>query len=293
MKWKTFLDLGWNKKTKVFWKENDMKKKKEKELLMQEILEGYLGEVSEVPAEENFFGEEKFEEEEPFEKEEEKLENGKEELFKAAEVFAKAFEKKPEEILEIFGKGLEFDGISEELGKAKNDSEVFEKLAQIRGISKDEMKEEILWALEKAVLEKSIAEIMAANPGMNRENAKELATFRLEVNKAKKEEQDDGSEAMLSELENFLARHSGEGIEKLDNGIVEEWERGIPLETAFEKFRLGKEKEELLKEVEKMKKEQTREAQKNYAREHSTGSATSAAGISGLDEFVEGLFKEY
>ena len=49
-----------------------MKKKKEKGLLMQEILEGYLDDVKEVPAEENFFGEENFAgEEEPFEHEEE------------------------------------------------------------------------------------------------------------------------------------------------------------------------------------------------------------------------------
>ena len=66
------------------------------------------------------------------------------------------------------------------------DSEIFEKLAEIRGISKDEMKDEILWALEKAVFEKSIGEIMAANPGMNRETAKELALFRLELKKEKK-----------------------------------------------------------------------------------------------------------
>ena len=271
-----------------------MKKKKEKGLLMQEILEGYLDDVKEVPAEENFFGEENFAgEEEPFEHEEE-ISEQEEKIREAAEIFGKVFGKEPEEILEIYEKGLESDEKLKDFDEAKSDSEVFEKLAEIRGISKDEMKDEILWALEKAVFEKSIGEIMVANPGMNRETAKELVVFRNEVEKArKKEPEDDGSEAMLSELENFLAKHSGEGIEKLDNSVVAEWEGGIPLETAFEKFRLGKEKEELLAEVEKMKKEQIREAQKIYAREHSTGSATSAAGVSGFDEFIEGLFKEY
>ena len=37
--------------------------------------------------------------------------------------------------------------------KKNEDSEIFEKLAQIRGISKEEMKNEILWALEKAETE--------------------------------------------------------------------------------------------------------------------------------------------
>ena len=184
--------------------------------------------------------------------------------------------------------------LSEKLGKAKGDSEIFEKLAEMRGISKEEMKEEILWALEKATTEKAVNEIMAANPGMNRETAKELALFRLELKKEKKTEpEEDRNEAMLSELEKFLAKHSGEGIEKLPNETVEEWEKGIPLETAFEKNRLFKENEKLFAEIEKMKNEKIKDAQKIYAKEHAPGSGTSAAGVSGFDEFVEGLFKEY
>ena len=65
--------------------------------------------------------------------------------------------------------------------KKKEDSEIFEKLAQIRGISKEEMKNEILWALEKAETEKAVQEILEGNPGMNRETAKELAKFRKEA----------------------------------------------------------------------------------------------------------------
>ena len=105
------------------------------------------------------------------------------------------------------------------------------------------------------VTEKAIGEIMAANPGMNRETAKELANFRLELKKMKAEKpEEDRNEAMLSELENFLSKHSGEGIEKISNGVLEEWEGGIPLETAFEKHRLFKENEKLFAEIEKMKK---------------------------------------
>ena len=98
---------------------------------------------------------------------------------------------------------------------------------------------------------------------------------------------------MLSELEKFLAKHSGEGIENLPSETVEEWEGGIPLETAFEKNRLFKENEKLFAEIEKMKNEKIKDAQKIYAKEHAPGSGTSAAGVSGFDEFVEGLFKDY
>lgn len=244
---------------------------------------------------ENLFGKEDFEHgEEPFEHEKPEGEHEKSEIEKALFVFAKAIGKEPEKIAEILKKGEEFDELSEKLGKAKGDSEIFEKLAEIRGISKEEMKDEILWALEKAVFEKEVLGIIEANPGMNRKTAEELANFRLEVKKAEqKEPEEKASEAMLFELENFLSKHSGEGIEKLSCGVIEEWEGGIPLETAFEKFRLFKEKEKLLAEVEKLKSEQEKEARKIYAKEHSTGSATSAVGVTGLDEFVAGLFKEY
>ena len=97
----------------------------------------------------------------------------------------------------------------------------------------------------------------------------------------------------LFELEKFLAKHSGEGIEKLPNETVEEWEKGIPLETAFEKYRAIEEKKKLFEEVEKLRSEKTKEEQKKHAKEFGPGSAVSAAGIFGIDEFAEGLFKEY
>ncbi len=269
-----------------------MKKEKDEELFLEELLGENVHEKEEIP--EDFFGEELEHEKEPFEHEEMTDEHEKEALEKAVFELSKVLGKKPEEVSEILKKGEEFDELSEKFGKTKGDSEVFEKLAEIRGISKDEMKEEILWALEKATMEKTVNEIMAANPGMNRETAKELAAFRLELKKAEKSApEEDRNEAMLSELEKFLAKHSGEGIEKLSNETIEEWEGGIPLEAAFEKNRLFKENEKLFAEIEKMKNEKIKEAQKIYAKEHAPGSGTSAADVSGLDEFVEGLFKEY
>ncbi len=265
----------------------------EKELFLKELFEENAFE--DPVFKEEIFAEGEFEHgEEPFEHEEKDEHEENLAYEEALFSFAKAVGKKPEEISEIMRKGNEFDELSEKFGETKGDSEIFEKLAEIRGISKEEMKNEILWALEKATVEKMAGEIMAENPGMNRETARELANFRLEMNKAKDiVPEEEASEAMLLELENFLAKHSGEGIEKLSGNVVEEWEGGIPLETAFEKYRLFKENEELLEEIEKLKNEKMKEAQKIYAKEHSTGSATSAAGIFGADEFAAGLFKEY
>ena len=269
-----------------------MKKEKDEDVFVKELIGENLPEKEEVL--ENFFGEEPEHGEEPFEHEGDNNEHKNEALEKAVFELSKVLGKKPGEVLEILKKGEEFEKRSKEFEKARGDSEIFEKLAEMRGISGEEMKEEILWALEKATMEKAVNEIMAANPGMNRETARELASFRLEVKKAEKEKPEaDRNEAMLSELEKFLAKHSGEGIEKLPNETIEEWEGGIPLETAFEKNRLFNENAKLFAEIEKMKNEKIKEAQKIYAREHAPGSGTSAAGVSGLDEFVEGLFKEY
>lgn len=265
-----------------------MKREKDEEIFIKELLGETVPE--EKPAEdENFFSEEDFEHgEEIFEHEE------KEALKAAFFAFAKAAGKEPEEIAEILKKGSQFDELSEKFGKTKSDSEIFEKLAGIREISKEEMKEEILWALEKATTEKMVSEIMEANPGMNRKTAKELANFRLELKKGEnKTEETDRNEAMLSELEKFLLKHSGEGIEKFPGGVVADWESGIPLETAFEKHRLFSENEKLFSEIEKLKNEKAKENHRNYAREHSPGSAATAAGKAAIDEFVEGLFKEY
>lgn len=254
-------------------KEKIMKKKKEKGILMQELLDGYDENLKEIPAEENYFSIGDFEHGEEFPEHEdendEHAENSEE-------------------------RGKELEKLRRELIKAEKDSEVLEKLAEIRGISKEEMRDEILWAIGKAAEEKMVFEIMAENPGMNRETARELARFRLEVKKAEKNiPEKSAGEAMLLELEKFLSAHSGEGIKSLDNEIVSEWEGGIPLETAFEKFRLSAENARLLLELEELQKEKEAQALKNYAREHSPGSARSAAGIPGFDEFVEGLFKEY
>lgn len=265
-----------------------MKKDNEEELFVKELLDA-VSENEAAPNEDELF------ENEELEHEDQNLEHGyDEELEHAIFDFAKVLGKSSDEIKKLLKKGEEFDSLSKKFGESKGDTEIFEKLAKLRGISKDEMKNEILWALEKATFEKSIGEIMEANPGMNRETANELANFRLNLKKSEKNpEKQDKNKEMLEELENFLSTHSGERIEKLAQKVVEEWEGGIPLETAFEKNRLFKENERLFSEIEKMKNEKIKESQKNYAREHSPGSANSAAGILSRDEFIEELFKEY
>ena len=90
-----------------------------------------------------------------------------------------------------------------------------------------------------------------------------------------------------------MAAHSAEGLGKINNGIVEEWENGVPLEKAYRTYVLENEKQKLLEEIEELKNYKTKDGQKFYAAEHSAGSARSSVKGAKIDEFIEGLFKEY
>lgn len=292
--------------------DKNLKKEIEKEILA-ELLGGMPMEKGAEIEDSALFGEGNLEREEEFEHRLEFenpagenehgdydfLEHGKKFFAPKAviESFAAATGRKPEEIIRIYENGCRFEKVLKELEEAKKDSEIFEKLAEMRGLSKEEMKAEIFGALEKAKLDGIIEKLMAENPGMNSETAGELAKFRLEAEKPKKAEKRENRtekiEAMLREMEVFSARHRGEGIESLENSVIEEWEKGNSLEKAFENFRFGKEKERLLAEMEQMKLEKEKLERKEYLKKHSPGSAVSASGNTVIDAFVEGLFREY
>ena len=285
------------------------KEKKELEkAVFEKLFEEKSLEKAEEKADTEFFGEEDFEGKEDLEHEEAKEENPEhgDYLFnehgmdfsadkKAVEAFAKAVGRRPEEVIRIYENGCRYEKVFEELLEARKDSESFEKLAKLRGLSKEKMKAEIFGAIEKAKTEKIVEKLMEENPGMNRETAVELAKFRINAKKpeAKEKEADmtEKLEAMLREMEIFASRHRD--IENLDNEVIEEWEKGVPLEKAFLNFYAEAEKKKLIDEIEKMKLEKEKNERKAYMKEHSPGSATSAAGTAVKDAFIEGLFKEY
>ena len=285
------------------------KEKKELEkAVFEKLFEEKSLEKAEEKADTEFFGEEDFEGKEDLEHEEAKEENPEhgDYLFnehgmdfsadkKAVEAFAKAVGRRPEEVIRIYENGCRYEKVFEELLEARKDSESFEKLAKLRGLSKEKMKAEIFGAIEKAKTEKIVEKLMEENPGMNRETAVELAKFRINAKKpeAKEKEEDmtEKLEAMLREMEIFASRHRD--IENLDNEVIEEWEKGVPLEKAFLNFYAEAEKKKLIDEIEKMKLEKEKNERKAYMNEHSPGSATSAAGTAVKDAFIEGLFKEY
>lgn len=216
----------------------------------------------------------------------------------AVEAFAKAVGRDAASIIDIYQKGCNYDKLNEKLAEALKDSETLEKIAQFRGLEKKALSTELLTAIENDTLNRAVAKVKAENPGIGEEAAKELAQFRLNAQKPKAEEKKEEKEnseettARLREVEIFQAKHPELGT--LPNEVIEIWEKsGISLEKAFEGFLNKMRVSELEKKIAEMERENKLKDQKKYAREHNPGSAATNAGPEAIDEFVEGLFKEY
>lgn len=217
----------------------------------------------------------------------------------AVEAFAKAVGRSSESLIDVYQKGCNYDKLKAQLDEAKKDGEIFEKLGAVRGITAQQAKEELLANVERIPVEEMVKQILGENPGMNKETAKELARFRIEQQKPKAEAgkiEEEGSseetEGRLREIEMFQAKHPE--LLELPNEVIEIWkESGISLEKAYEGFVDKIKISELEKKIAELEKGNKLKEQKDYAAGHSPGSATTAAGKPAVDEFVEGLFKEY
>ena len=217
----------------------------------------------------------------------------------AAESLATALGISSAQLIDIYQKGCAFDTQKAKLEAAQNDTAVIEALAGMRGMKADDLRAEINSQIAKIPLDKALEQVKAEHPGIPESAAAELAKLRVEAGKPKAEEpkqQEKNTEedaARLREVDMFIARHRAEGIDTLPNEVIEAWKKtNISLEEAFGNFKLKTRNEELEKEIAALKKEKAKDDQKEYAKEHSSGSSSSAAGKF-RDEFVEGLFAEY
>ena len=216
---------------------------------------------------------------------------------KAAESLATALGLTPEKLIEVYQKGCGFDAQKARLEAAQKDTEMLNKLAGIRNVKPEELRNDILSQLEKIPYDNALEQIKRENPELPEKIAEELAKYRVAAEKPKAEptkepvEENEETSARLREVEMFEANHPELG--KLPNEVVAKWEKsGISLEEAYENFRIKTEKAELEKELAEMKKEKAEAEQKKYAKEHSPGSGKTGAGVV-LDEFAAGLFAEY
>lgn len=220
----------------------------------------------------------------------------------AAEGFAKALGIGVDKLIDIYQKGCAFDTQKEKLEAAKGDAAVIEKLAQLRGITANDLRNEISAQIEKIPLDNAVKQIKAEFPGIPESAAQELAKARIGKEEEKPSSQEPETDekvteekaARLREVQLFVANHAAEGITDLPNEVIDIWEKsGISLEKAYESFKNSEKVKELEKKIAAFEKEKAMEKQKNYAKEHSSGSASSAAGQQKMDEFIEGLFKTY
>ena len=214
---------------------------------------------------------------------------------KAAESLAEALGISPAQLIDIYQKGCAFDSQKAKLEAAQKDGAVINELARLRGITADDLRAEINAQIEQIPLDQALAQIKAEHPGIPDGAAAELAKLRIEAQKPKAEEPkaEENTEedaARLREVDMFISRHAAEGITALPNEVIEAWKKtNISLEEAFQNFKVKARNEELEKEIAELKKEKAKDEQRTYAKEHSPGSSSSAAGKV-ADEFVEALF---
>ena len=217
----------------------------------------------------------------------------------AAEGFANALGITTDKLIEIYQKGVAFDAQETELNTAKNDTALIANIAKLRGLSTEDFRAELGKQLEDIPFNKALNEIKNQFQGIDENAAKELAKARTAEKEQKepeetKETNTEEKAARLREVEMFRAKHASEGIEMLPNEVIDIWEKtNIPLEEAYKNFQNAEKIKELEKEIAAFKKEKAEAEQRAYAKEHSTGSAATAAGQQKFDEFVEGLFKTY
>lgn len=215
----------------------------------------------------------------------------------AVEAFAKAVGRDVTSLIDVYQKGCNYDKLNDKLSEALKYSEAFDKLAVFQNKEKEALREEILATLEQTKINAAVAKIKQENPGINDAAAKELANFRLAEQKPKAEapKEEKNSEeisARLREVEIFEAKHPE--LPSLPNEVIELWEKsGISLESAFEGFQNKNKVAELEKKIAEMELKQKKDEQKALARETSPGSASSAAGVTGKDPFLEAFGGDY
>ena len=217
----------------------------------------------------------------------------------AVEGLAGALGITADKLIEIYQKGTSFDAQEAALNAARSDTELIENIAKLRGLEAKDFRAELMGQIKEIPFKKALEEIKNQFPGIDENAAKELAKARTAEKEQKpaepaKETNTEEKAARLREVEMFKAKHAAEGIEMLPNEVIEIWEKsGISLEEAYQSFKNAEKINALEKEIAALKKEKAEAEQKAYAKEHSTGSATTSAGTQKFDEFAEGLFKTY
>lgn len=228
----------------------------------------------------------------------------------ALESLAGAVGRSGEEFVDLYQKGCGFDALNDRYQEAKKDSELIESLAKIRGLDPAAFRAEIARTAERIPVENFKRNIKAQNPNITDEEAERWALSEVENQRnrekdseeARAREQEQGraaretedAENKLREIKIFQAAHKELGPDaEIDDSVVEAFQRGVPLEDAYQNFLLKKQNEELAAKLAAAEKQNTQAKQSQYNRETSPGSAASAAGAREEDPFVEGLFETW
>lgn len=203
---------------------------------------------------------------------------------RALSAFAGAVGKKPEEVIELYQKGCGFDGVSQRLSAAKEDSDLISACAHFAGLSENAVRERLSEILDKAPVAKRQAEILTQNPGLSEEDAERFALAEVGQENARREK----ISGKIREIDAFMERHPA--VSTVPEPVRTAFENGTPLEDAYENWMLRQQVEALKQELFEAETGKAKADRADYARTHSAGSAKSAVGTEGRDLFLEGLF---
>lgn len=202
--------------------------------------------------------------------------------------FAEAVGKKPEEVIDLYQKGCGFESLNRRLEASQKDSALIESYRASRDLSEEDARAELSELCRRLPLRKRAAELKEQSPGLSDAEAERIASLERESADRENRAQDRFREEKAREIESFSAAHPE--ITSLSNEIVEAFDSGVPLEEAYRSWALQKQVETLQKELCEAKLGKTKAEQIGYAKQHSAGSAKSAAGTVPKDPFLEGLF---
>ena len=257
------------------------------------FLEGFLEEEPTVPTEEDSdFPEETTDRAESAPSEENEaetvgfVEHGQKYFVnrKALSAFAEAVGKKPEEVIDLYQKGCGFDGVSQRLSAAKEDSDLIGACARFAGLTENAVRERLAEILDKAPVERRRKEILERNPGLSEEDAERFAKAEVREESAKREK----ISGKIREIDAFMESHPG--VTAVPEEVKTAFENGTPLRDAYENWALRQQVDALRQELFEAKTGKTKADQADYAHTHAAGSAQSAVGTEGRDLFLEGLF---
>lgn len=220
--------------------------------------------------------------------------------------FAGAVGRKPEEVIALYQKGCGFDTLQNKWEEAKGDSDLIADLAKYLGQTVEEARADLRSRIDRYPVDAAKSTILKRNPNLADEEAERWAIAEVEAQKARdassaeakakteaeRKAADEEAEraGKIREIEAFENAHPEVKDQPIPAEVVEAFQNGEALETAWNRYQQNERIKALEEENQKLKTEKEKAERDGYNRQHAAGSAATNAGAAEQDPFLAGLF---